>query len=166
VILWPPCGQEHSTPAIHRDTRTATTSRNVPQSYSTDVLTGFPKPRVAGSIPAGGTIKTAVQGLLGVRRGTIRSPVAPHWSAALPNAKVPKRLVASGSPRRTGRGGSPPPGRWSGSTRHKTPSSPRGPAGPPRLPRQPSSNPGLYRIKRKGLRIRFSQTGGDRATPG
>jgi hypothetical protein len=32
--------------------------------------------------------------------------------------------------------------------------------GPP-LPRQPSSNTGLYRIRRKGLRIRFSQAGGD-----
>jgi len=37
----------------------ASTSGNVPQSSPIDVLTGFPKPRVAGSIPAEGTTTRA-----------------------------------------------------------------------------------------------------------
>jgi hypothetical protein len=55
--LEPPWRQRRTSVDFHRGACSATTSGNVSQSYPIVVLAGFPKPRVAGSIPAGGTIR-------------------------------------------------------------------------------------------------------------
>jgi hypothetical protein len=54
LALWPPCGQQCPDTHTDRDRCSATTSNDVSAPTSIDVLAGFPKPRVAGSIPARG----------------------------------------------------------------------------------------------------------------
>jgi hypothetical protein len=55
ALLWPACGQQRFSLVFQGRAPTATTSGNLSQSHSIDALTGFPKPRAAGSIPAEGT---------------------------------------------------------------------------------------------------------------
>jgi hypothetical protein len=63
--LWPPCGQERQNTWTGRGTCSATTSKNVSQSYSIDVLTGFPKPRAEVRFLPGAQLKPQFRGLLG-----------------------------------------------------------------------------------------------------
>jgi hypothetical protein len=65
VSLWPGCGQHRPNASVDRGTCSTTTSANVSQSTSTDVLARFPKPRAAGSIPAEGTPSTCGNALTG-----------------------------------------------------------------------------------------------------
>jgi hypothetical protein len=63
--LGPPWGRPRPVTHVDRGTLSASTSGNVSQSTVMSVLTRFPKPRVAGSIPAEGTRSTCGNALPG-----------------------------------------------------------------------------------------------------
>jgi Alcohol dehydrogenase GroES-like domain len=129
---------------------------------------GGPAPMALGT-EAAGTVAAAGSGVAELREGdevmTHPLPLRRHGTWRLyPNATG--RSASSQADRRDGLGGVGRLYRDAGADRSATNAVVATVDLQGRLPRQPSSNTGLYRIRWKGLRTRFSQTGGDRATPG
>jgi hypothetical protein len=111
LALWPPCGQQCPDTHTDRDRCSATTSNDVSAPTSIDVLAGFPKPRVAGSIPAGGTPKIAGQRPPWAPKTDHRVAVARIGPAADTESSSREEPVGHAPEKRTKKSGSSKPRR-------------------------------------------------------